>query len=219
MTISPRILCFSWNFFSKLCFLPSSKFFDQVIWSMPGPYLFIIWAAPSGSRMSRTLLIAIVIACQVFVCVVLVFICTIYHTCAMTLLIGDFHVRRFQQFLSASNVEPFYITGLGALDFFGISGGSTRNVDHTECFYSAVEDCRSQNLIVNLDSSDLDSSEDVDNIFLRLIGFHLLNIVVFCFVKHYRTRNIPTHLPMAPHLACFFSCTYVSCHVHVVFFF
>ena len=76
---------------------------------------------------------------------------------------GDSHVRRFQQFVRASNAEPFNITGLGALDFFGISGGSIRSVVHTQLFYSAVRDRRPQNLIVNLDGNDLDSSESLDS--------------------------------------------------------
>ena len=120
----------------------------------------------------------------------------------MSLLIGDSHVRRFQQFLSTSNVDSMNINGLGALDFFGISGGSVRSVHHTQLLYSAVRDCRPHNVIVNLGSNDLDSSEDVDCIVLRLIcfltklrsRFHLSNIVVLSFVKRYRTRNIPTHL-------------------------
>ena len=120
----------------------------------------------------------------------------------MTLLIGDSHVRLFQQFLSASNVDPFNITGLSSFDFFGISGGSIRNVDHTQLFYSAVRDCRPQNLIVKLGGNNLDSSEDVEIIGLRLIcfltqlrsRFHLSNIVVLSFAKRNRTRNIPTHL-------------------------
>ena len=114
-------------------------------------------------------------------------------------MIGDSHVSRFQQFVSASNAEPFNITGLGALDFFGISGGSIRSVVHTQLFNSAVRDRRPQNLIVNLGDNDLDSSEAVDSIVLRLIcyltqlrsRFHLSNAVVLSFVK---PRNIPTNL-------------------------
>ena len=91
---------------------------------------------------------------------------------------------------------------MGALDFFGISGGSIRSVVHTQLFYSAVRDRRPQNLIVNLGGNDLDSSEEVDSIVLRLIcyltqlrsRFHLSNVVVLSFVKRDRTRNIPTNL-------------------------
>ena len=55
---------------------------------------------------------------------------------------------------------------------------------------------------MNLGGNDLDSSEEVNSIVLRLIcyltqlrsRFHLSNVVVLSFVKRDSSRNIPTNL-------------------------
>ena len=129
---SPRFLCFFPGTFKWIPFhvILGLSWSGNLIVAMA--IFFIIRIASSRSRRSFhcwTPLWLYVHKCSV--CMLLVFICALYYTCAMTLLIGDSHVRRFQQFLSASNVDPFNITGLGLFDFFGISGGSIRNVDHT----------------------------------------------------------------------------------------
>lgn len=116
-----------------------------------------------------------------------------------TLLVGDSHVRRFENYMKGSlRNETFNISDLGIFDFCGISGGSIANHAHTRAILSAVRNTRPQHVIVNLGGNDLDSSEDIECIISRLVSFasllkgqfHICTIVILSFMYRSQTRNI-----------------------------
>lgn len=131
-----------------------------------------------------------------------------------TLLVGDSHVRRFENYVKGSlRNDTFIISDLGIFDFCGISGGSIANHAHTRAIISAVRNTRPQHgivnlrgntrpqhVIVNLRGNDLDSSEDIECIIYRLVSFasllkrqfHICTVVilVLCIVLRQGTFKL-----------------------------
>lgn len=116
-----------------------------------------------------------------------------------TLLVGDSHVRRFENYVKGSLCnETFNISDLWIFDFCRISGGSIANHAHTRAIIFAVRNTWPQHVIVNLGGNDLDSSEDIKCIISRLVlfasllkrQFHIRTVVILRFMHRSRTRNI-----------------------------
>lgn len=116
-----------------------------------------------------------------------------------TLLVGDSHVRRFENYVKGLlRNETFNISNLGIFDFCGISGGSIANHAHTRAIISAVRNTRPQHVIVNLGGNDLGSSEDIECIISRLVSFasllkrhfNIRTVAILSLMHRYRTRNI-----------------------------
>lgn len=120
-----------------------------------------------------------------------------------TLLVGDSHVRRLENFVNGSLTnEPFNICDLDldTFAFYGICDGSIANHTNTCAMFSAVRNTRPRHFIVIFGGNDLDSLEDIDCIVSRLVSFASLlkrqfnhrTVVILNFMHRYRTRNIST---------------------------
>lgn len=126
---------------------------------------------------------------------------TICFSKMRTLLVGDSHVRRFENYAKGSlRNDTFIVSDLEIFDFCGISGGSIANHAHTRAIISAVRNTRPQHVIVNLGGNDLDSSEDIECLIYRLLSFasllkrqfHICTVVilVLCIVLSQGTYKL-----------------------------